>query len=185
MKSAHGAGFLYALATELGITTPDIMIGSSGKTRYVSAADSIDPFEILRASKAIPILFRKRILFSHHRYIDGELGPVLQDHVAHVLAQDARNIVIINNFGPWARANSLIVRLWAHLTPLGLHDAVIRDITTDIKLFHAPNARVLFLSPQNLPCGTATRNKAKIRATLARGVANALALQDELSVLLK
>ncbi len=29
MRSAHGAGFLYALATKLGITTPDVMVGSS------------------------------------------------------------------------------------------------------------------------------------------------------------
>src|SRR3989338_10270539 len=30
MRSAHGAGFLYALATQLGLTAPDVMVGSSG-----------------------------------------------------------------------------------------------------------------------------------------------------------
>ncbi len=32
MRSSHGAGFLYALATELQVTNPDIVIGSSGNS---------------------------------------------------------------------------------------------------------------------------------------------------------
>lgn len=35
MRSAHGAGFLYALATKLGITEPDIIIGTSGNAGNV------------------------------------------------------------------------------------------------------------------------------------------------------
>ena len=40
MRSAHGAGFLYALAMRLGITAPDVMVGSSddaGNVPYFSA----------------------------------------------------------------------------------------------------------------------------------------------------
>jgi predicted patatin/cPLA2 family phospholipase len=36
MRSSHGAGFLYALATQFGITQPDIMIGSSGDAGNVA-----------------------------------------------------------------------------------------------------------------------------------------------------
>lgn len=262
MKSAHGAGFLYALGTELGITEPDIIIGSSGdagnvlyfcsgqyesgkhiwmellstpkfislirfwrlmdidylidvvfrqqepldeeklrmtpiqwlipisdydtgRTLYSGAHDNLDPFEILRAAKATPFLFRKYVSLARRRYIDGEFGPTLQDHVAQVLSRGARNIVIINHFRTWTRPKKLLMRLWAHLVPLGLHDAVIRDISTDVKLFSAPHARVLFLSPQGLPCGTATRNKEKIKATFDRGVQDALALKDELQELFR
>ncbi len=35
MRSAHGAGFLYALASKLGITDPDIIIGTSGNAGNV------------------------------------------------------------------------------------------------------------------------------------------------------
>ncbi len=140
MRSAHGGGFLYALGAKLGITAPDIMVGSSGDaaniayfstgqyenikriwenelsthrfisplrfwrlmdigylvdtvfrqrepldvpklrssairwfvpitdfetglTRYVSAEDNMDVFEMLRASAAIPILFGKKFSY--------------------------------------------------------------------------------------------------------------------------
>lgn len=257
MRSAHGAGFLYALATEFGITRPDILIGSSGnagnvfyycagqweqgkhiwtellstrkfiflarlwrimnvdylidevfkrqepldtqrlqtsptqwciplsdydtgKTFYACARDQFDPFEILRAANAIPILFGKRVPLAHRRYIDGEIGPVLQDHLDHALSLGARNIVIINNHLPWTHANSLPGRIYSHLVARGMHDAIIRDVSTDVTSFRAPNAHVIFLSPTNLPCGGATHNKEKIKATFERGMEDARALKDEL-----
>jgi predicted patatin/cPLA2 family phospholipase len=257
MRSSHGAGFLYALAIQLGITQPDIMIGSSGdagnvlyysanqpeqmkriwteilwtskfvsfwrfwrimdvdylidtvfrqlepldveklqttpiqwfvpvsdfdtgKTRYIGASDDVDPFELLRAAKAIPILFGKKVPLAHGRYIDGELGPILQDHLEYALSRGARNIVIVNHCVGWTRDNSIAVRLYAHLTPPGMRDAIIRDITHDVTAYSAPHAKILLVSPQNLPCNSATHKKEKIRATFDRGVADALALKDEL-----
>lgn len=260
MKSAHGAGFLYALATELGVQRPDIMIGSSGdagnvlyycagqweemkqiwvdllwtpkfislwrfwrvmnvdylidvvfkqqqpldikkveaspihwcipltdfdtgRRFYTCAKDRLDPFEILRAAKAIPILFGKKVPLAHGRYIDGEIGPILQDHLDHALSLGARNIVIINHTASWTRKNSLPLRIYSYLCSRGMRGAIIRDISVDVKAFHASNAHILFLSPTKLPCGSATHNKEKIKATFERGVQDALALKDELHAL--
>ena len=260
MRSAHGAGFLYALATDLGITAPDIMIASSGDagstlyfcagqyhgirriwldllstrrfisllrfwrimdidylidvvfkeqepldterlqrtlikwfiplsdydtgaTCYVGIKDNLDPFEVLRAAKAIPVLFGKRILLSHRRYIDGELGPILQDHVRHALAQGVQNILILNHVTPWEGTKKIAMRLYTSVIPGGMRDAIIRDISTDTHHFSAPHANVLFVSPEKLPCAPLTHNKEKIKATFDRGVADALALKDELRAL--
>ena len=260
MRSAHGAGFLYALATELNITRPDIMIASSGDaggtlyfctsqysgmrriwldllstrkfisllrfwrimdvdylidvvfkkqepldterlqgtpigwfiplsdydtgaTRYVGAKDHLDPFEVLRAAKAIPVLFGKRVPLSHRRYIDGELGPILQDHVRHALAQGAQNILIINHVTPWEGTKKIAMQLYTSVIPGGMRDAIFRDISTDTHHFSAPYANVLFVSPEQLPCAPLSHSKQKIKATFERGVADALALAPELRTL--
>jgi hypothetical protein len=260
MRSAHGAGFLYALATELGITQPDIMIGSSGnagnvlyycageyeqmkriwteilwtpkfislwrfwrmmnvdylidtvfkrlepldteklkatpiqwhipvsdfdtgKTRYVSANDNVDPFELLRAAKAIPILFGKKVSLAYGRYIDGELGPILQDHVEHALSLGAKNIVIVNHCLGWTREGAIPVRLYARITPPGMHDAIIRDISTDVTAYSAPHANILLVSPGSLPCNSSTHDKRKLQATFDRGFQDALEHAGELRTL--
>lgn len=262
MKSAHGAGFLYALATQLNIQDPDIMVGSSGdagnvlyfcagqyevakrtwtellatrrfidfwrfwkimdvdylidtvfkheapldvvalakstirwaipvtdfdtgKVLYAGPSNAFDPFEILRAAKALPVLFGKKIALAHGRYIDGEVGPILQDHVDHAVSLGARNILIINHARSWTRENAIPMRLYARITPDGMRDAIIRDISTDVRSYKAPGAHVIFVSPSNLPCGIATRDKGKLTATFERGVADAVALEDELRELFR
>jgi predicted patatin/cPLA2 family phospholipase len=155
----------------------------TGRTFYTCAKDNLDPFEILRAAKAIPYLFGKRVPLAHGRYIDGELGPILQDHLDHALSLGARTIVIINHTAPWTLKRSLPMRLYSTLIARGMHDAVSRDISTDVTAYHASDARILFISPSNLPCGSATHSKEKIKATFERGVEDALALRDELQEL--
>ncbi|MCR4276163.1 MAG: hypothetical protein NUV90_02140 [Candidatus Parcubacteria bacterium] len=257
MKSAHGAGFLYALATQLEITSPDIMVGSSGdagnvmyfsagnyegikriwtellstpkfisllrywrvmdidylidtvfkkqepmdvlklksspirwfvpindfdtgRTRYVSAADELDPFEVLRATTALPIVFGHQIPIAGKRYIDGELGPILQDHVTQALRQGAKRIVLINHTTPWNILSRAVFKGYAAHIPQGMHDAVIRDISTSVFQMTAPGAHVIVVAPQNLPAGNLTRDKRKLQATFDRGVTDALAIEKEL-----
>ncbi len=257
MKSAHGAGFLYALATKLGITAPNIMIGSSGdagnvlyfsagqydgmkrvwtellstdkfisflrfwrvmdvnylidtvfrnqepldtnalknssirwfvpmsdydtgRTRYVSAEDALNPFEVLRASAAIPIVFGEKIPIDGNRYTDGELGPTLQDHVTQALRQGVRRILIINHTAPWHTISRAVYEGYAAHIPKGMHDAIIRDLSTNVFHMSAPGATVIAVAPQNLPAGNLTRNKKKLVRTFEYGVEDALAIEKEL-----
>lgn len=257
MRSAHGAGFLYALATQLGITAPDVMVGSSGdagnilyfsagqcegmkriwtellstpqfisplrfwrmmdidylvdtvfkkqeplnvdalrvsavrwsipisdfdtgRTRYVSAADSLDPFEVLRATTALPFFFGKKVSIAAKRYVDGELGPVLQDHVTHVLRQGAKRILIVNHTSPWTAVSRAIFKGYAAHAPHGMHDAITRDISTDVFAMKATGAHVIAVVPRNLPAGNLTRDKKKLQKTFDQGVQNALSIEKEL-----
>jgi predicted patatin/cPLA2 family phospholipase len=228
MKSGHGSGFLYALATEIGITAPDIMVASSGdaanmayfvagqweenrrmvlnllstpkfisfwrfwkimdidylvdvvykhqapidvekvaastirwripirdidtgELRYVGAGNHLDLFEVLRAAKAIPFLYWRKVRIEDHRYVDGQYGTKLDEHIAQARSLGAQRIVIVNH---WQSTST----------------------------FSDPN--IIFVSPSSpLPCGIATRDNKKLRATFDRGVADARALKDELSAL--
>lgn len=257
MKSAHGGGFLYALAKQLGITTPDVMIGSSGnagnvlyfsagqyeegkriwtehlstpqfisilrfwrvmdinymvdtvcrnqepldvralnispirwlvpieeydtgRTRYVSAEDAIDPLEILRATTALPILFGQKVPIAGKRYVDGEFGPVLQDHVTQALRQGARRILVLNDTSPWTAVSRAIFKGYAAHVPRGMHDAIIRDISTNVFSMKAQGAHVIAVVPQKLPASNLTRDQKKLQKTFNQGVADALSIEKEL-----
>ena len=257
MRSSHGAGFLYALATKLKITSPDIMIGSSGdagnvmyfsasqyesmkriwtqllstpkfisflrpwrimdidylvdtvfkkedpldvdrlastsikwfvpiedfdtgRTRYASAIDALDPFEVLRATTAMPVAYGKKVRIANKRYVDGELGPTLQDHITHALRQGAKRILVINHTTPFDLISRAVLEGYAAHIPQGMRDAIIRDISTDVFQMTAPGAQVIVVVPQSLPAGHLTRNKEKLQATFNRGISDALALQDDL-----
>jgi predicted patatin/cPLA2 family phospholipase len=152
----------------------------TGKTLYISKRDSIDPFETLRAAKAIPILFGKKILLAPHRYIDGELGPILQDHVEKALSLGATKIVVLNHTEQWTRLNSLPIRLYAYLCERGMQDAIMRDISTDVTAYHSSAAQVILLSPTNLPCGTVTHNPQKLEAAFLKGAEDAERLAGDI-----
>lgn len=260
MRSAHGAGFLYAMATKLGITSPDIMTGSSGDAgnvlyfssgqykemkhvwtellstpkfisplrfwkmmdinyfiddilkkqepldidalrespirwsipisefdtgclRYVSASDSLDPFEILRAATAVPITFGKKILLTGKRYIDGEIGSLLQDHISHVTQQGAKRILVLNHTQQWNNISRAIFRGYAGQIPQGMHDAVLKDISKSIFQMDSSGASVVIVAPQNLNVGCMTRDRKKLQATFEQGVEDALSNEKDLRAL--
>ncbi|MDO8552256.1 MAG: patatin-like phospholipase family protein [bacterium] len=257
MRNAHGAGFLYALAMQLGITKPDVMIGSSGdggnvlyfsaaqyesmkriwtellstpkfisplrfwrmmdinylvdtvfknqeplnisklnssaihwfvpiedfdtgQTRYVSVKDALDPFEVLRATTALPIFFGQKVPIAGKRYLDGEFGPILQDHVTQALRQGVKKILVINHTSPWTAVSRAVIRGYAAHVPHGMRDAIIRDISTNVFQMKAPGTHVIAVAPQNLPAGTLTRDQKKLQKTFDQGVADALSIEKEL-----
>ena len=257
MRSAHGGGFLYALAKHMGITVPDVMVGSSGnagnvmyfssgqyeegkriwtehlsapqfisllrfwrvmdidylvdtvckskeplnipklnsspirwfvpieeydtgRTRYVSAADALDPFEVLRATTAVPFVFGKKVPVAGKRYIDGELGPILQDHVTQVLREGARRILVLNDTSPWDAISRAIFKGYAAHMPQGMRDAIVRDVSTNVFAMKAPGAHVIAVAPQNLPASTLTRDQKKLQKTFDQGVQDALSIEKEL-----
>ena len=260
MRSAHGGGFLYALALELGIKTPDIMVGSSGSAgntfyfvtgqyengkriwlehlstpkfisplrfwrimdvdylvdtvckkqepldinklksspidwhipitdyetgspRYVSADDGLDPFEILRATTALPVLFSRKIFIGGKRYVDGETGPRLEDHIAHAIEQGATKILVLNDVAVWTPMKRTFIRIYAASMPHAMHDAVIRDISPKAVHIHTRGVSIISMAPHNLAADVATRDPGKLRATFEQGVQDCLALKGELRAL--
>ena len=260
MRSAHGAGFLHTLALELDITTPDIMIGSSGDagnvayfaagqyhsmktiwcnllstskfispwrlwrvmnvdyvidtvfkrqvpldthalftskvgwaipitnfdtgaTRYVTARDVLDPFEVLRAAKAIPFFFGKRVTILGKRYFDGELGPTVEDHANYALEQGATRILIINHNPPPSVTSRLLADVYTTSVSAPMRHAILRDWSEKSVCITLPQASVVCVVPKNLPVNVATRNQKKLRAAYEQGVADARAMKDELRAL--
>lgn len=259
-RSTHGGGFLYTLANELGIKSPDIMIGSSGDSgnvlyfsagqyeemrrifeehlcskkflspwrfwrmmdvdylvdtifrrlepldvkkvaasaiswqipitdyasgepRYVSANDGVDIFETLRASQALPFYYGRKIPLFGNRYIDGELGPTLEDHIKKAVELGATRLLVINHATPWLGLKKIAMETYALLSSSGLRSSIIRDIHADASHIETSHGHMIVLSPSELPVTSVENDKRKLKATFARGMQDARALKDELLAL--
>ena len=68
----------------------------SGKNRYLTPQE-VDPYELLRASKAIPFFFGRTVELKGKKYFDGEIGPTLHDHIAKARGEGATRIVVLDD----------------------------------------------------------------------------------------
>lgn len=261
MRSAHGAGFLWALARKLHITDPDIIIGTSGNAgnalyyvsrqydsavhvwcsgmlstwkfisfwrpwrilnvdylvdtvfkqkepldtdalktsridwfvpamdshsgtpRYFNKHDALDIYEVLRAAKAIPIFYGRRLLLLGKTYLDGELGPTAEDHVNFAIEQGADRIVLVNDNGPKDALSTIELHFYAAFQSEHLRDAIVRDVDQSTMCITSSKATILCVSAQNLSIGILTNNKKKLIDAFDSGVQNALAMEQELRAL--
>ena len=119
--------------------------------RYVGVEDKLNIFETLRASKAIPFLYRKKVRLGDRFYIDGAYKSTAEQHIAHARSLGAERIVIVQHHA-------------SH--------------------FHTSDPNIFTINQTHLPCGVATRNQTRLRATFDLGVEDALAHREELRTLL-
>ena len=87
---------------------------------------------------------------------------------------------MINHTSPWNAVSRAVIRGYAAHVPHGMHDAIIRDISTNVFAMKAPGAHVIAVAPQNLPAGLLTRDQKKLRKTFDQGVQDALSIEKEL-----
>lgn len=69
----------------------------TGNIHYACREDGIDPFELLRATKAMPLLFGKRVSINGTAYIDGEFLGTLGEMVTKAEEAGATDIIVIDN----------------------------------------------------------------------------------------
>ncbi len=259
MRSAHGAGFLYCLGAELGITAPDILIGTSGnagnalyfaagqydylrsiwteydtwapdfisfrRLRHIMDVDYlidevfkkrlpldvaalektksiclipttnaktgktqywrsglVDPFELLRAAKAIPYLYGKKITLKGRRYIDGEIGPTLSDHIREARRRGATSIVVVDDHRHAGRLVQYALHLYGLFSSPGLRRAISHDLASLTPCQEA--GATLCVTADRLPAHVTTRNKEKLQLSFGAGISDAMRYRKELISLL-
>ena len=65
--------------------------------RYVGVEDKLNIFETLRASKAIPFLYHKKVRLGDRYYIDGAYKSTAEQHIAHARSLGAGRIVVVQH----------------------------------------------------------------------------------------
>lgn len=176
-----------ALARSATTILIPITDADTGETHYVRPQDT-DPYELLRAAKAVPVFYRRRITLSGKRYLDGEVGPTLADHVREAESRGATRILIMNNGWPDNAFRHLLKHMIAISEPHGLRERMLRDFDTDgfVCVTSEKGARITCIFPRDVParfiewrsdrlCASfeagarcAHEREADIRATFAR-----------------
>jgi len=69
----------------------------TGEVKYFSNRDDDDIFEAMRAAKAMPLAFNKRVKINGSTYCDSPLTSVTQLHIAKAIELGATRILVIEN----------------------------------------------------------------------------------------
>ncbi len=260
MRSAYGAGFLYTLATKLGITSSDIMVGSSGNVgnmlyfcagqfeeiknawhgklstskfisytrmpvmdinylvdtifkkenplnlvalresvtryhvpiadvksgtiEYISNDNDMDPYDLLRAAKTMPIICDGPVTINNREYMDGGLGTTLRQHTLLAKRHGATHILVIDNANgiKWFVKIALYTFGWLRSPRLYLlFVKLFKRIERErVKEKHS-GVQVLKIKPsRHIPVGLLTRDEVKLQKAFELGAQDVLAHEQEL-----
>jgi len=68
----------------------------TGKLQYVSRDGNLDPYEIMRAAKAMPLAYNEKIRLKDSSYVDGYLGLNLNNLILKAIEEGAQSIIAID-----------------------------------------------------------------------------------------
>jgi predicted patatin/cPLA2 family phospholipase len=260
MRSAHGAGFLYTLATQLKIQSPDMIIGSSGNTgnvlgyatqkqdqydllkeiwtehistskfisfsrptcvmnidylvdtifkgngmlregalesspveyyisivdavtgkaRFIDRSNNVDRFELMRASKALPILYGKTVRILGKDYIDGAVGQTTQSQIDFAIGKGATRILFIDDSSKRTLFLNCITFFYALTDTKELRTKVLADLFTKRTHTVPEGVELLYVHRDKMPAAIMTRDKKQLTQTFECGVQDACELSGPL-----
>lgn len=158
-------------------------IAKTGKVRYGTEQDGVDEMELLRASKAIPVLYGKNVALPWGECNDGQFGSTTQDHVDHAIERGARRIVAVDD------SHFTLFFLQGVIDAIGgknIASTLSRNYGEKRELHVPDGVQVLHIEPRELPVFGITGNSGKeLKATFEVGVRNALDRREELVGLFK
>jgi len=79
----------------------------TGETRFIKSDTWLEPYEIMRAAKAAPFLYRKKVRLGGFRAIDGDMTADIKDLIEQAVSEGATDILCITNQKPagfWTRS---------------------------------------------------------------------------------
>lgn len=121
----------------------------TGKTVYINNKSPFDPYEVMRAAKAVPIVYGKKVRLGLKKFIDGGISDNIADMAKNVLATGVTTLITLNN-EPAERAKIVhaVLGLNARRYPKGLRDALLHDLSVPQGLCPAGgSARAICITP--------------------------------------
>src|SRR3989344_1863601 len=140
----------------------------TGELRYFSNRDNVDHFELLRASKAAPIVYGRKVYLDGEPFIDSALSVSTELNIQRAVQEGARKIIVIDNTvnSWWSRA---ALYSWSLCVPRGL-GRTIRNNCLKTRHTQNSNVRVIRISRnRNLPGSILDNNPDHIRETIDLG----------------
>lgn len=119
----------------------------TGDIRYYSNQNHDDIFEALRATKAMPIIYGKRVSIDGEEYCDSLLTSNTDAHIKKAIELGATHLIIVNTGNPQTR-RGLIYKLW-----LATRSSVFKQ-----KYTSEENLVRDYVVPKNIQIATLTPN---------------------------
>ena len=143
----------------------------SGEVTYFTNKDGSDIFEVMRATKAMPILFNKKVNIGGSSYCDSRLVSSVDFNIPKAIELGATHIIVVaNNKDNFSGLYSLGYKLWLKGRKRKFQDNYkkMESITKD-PVFEE-NVKIIHLSPsQTLETKILDNNQRHLRETIRLG----------------
>ncbi len=157
----------------------------TGETDYATNDLWFEPYEIMRAAKAIPFLYNSAVRLGGKRYIDGDISLSVADLIRKARKEGATKILVIANATALPPIEEWFTRLYALFAPPMVRHLVMKDITR-AEWDHLPaDVDILVISPTYpLPTSIFTRVRRKVAEAYNMGVDDLLGKRTEIEAFL-
>jgi len=158
----------------------------SGETRFIGNELWFNPYEVMRAATAIPILYNGHVRLGSRSYLDGDFSTGVASLIKKAMDAGARRILLITNTDAPTQMGKWILRMYGTLLRPGLRTSLIEDLETDQSITWPDGLEVVHISPTYpLPTLLYSREKRKVVESFNMGKADLLAKQEEIKALFR
>ena len=142
----------------------------TGHTEFVTNSTWFDPYEVMRAAKAIPFLYGGAVRLGNHPYIDGDVSVNMAKLIHKARSEGATKILVIANTEKLSGAMRLFTWLSALFARPMIRQLVLNDMRR-AEWDHLPaDVEILVVGPgEPLPLGTFTRIRRKVAEAYQMG----------------
>ena len=142
----------------------------TGHTEYISNTTWFDPYEVMRAAKAIPFLYGGAVRLGGHSFIDGDVNVNMAELIRKARKEGATKILVLTNTIKLTGAMKWFIRISALLSRPMIRQLVLNDMTR-AEWDHLPSdVEILVIGPSYpLPTGTFTRVRRKVAQAYQMG----------------
>lgn len=154
----------------------------TGHTEYISNETWFDPYEVMRAAKAIPLLYGGAVRLGARPYIDGDVSVNMAALIRKAREEGATKIFVISNTSKLTGGMRWFIRFMALISRPMIRQLVLNDMER-AEWDHLPgDVEILVVAPSYpLPAGTFTLVRRKVAEAYQMGVDDLLAKREEIA----
>jgi len=158
----------------------------TGETKFISNGMWLNPYEIIRAATAIPLLYNGHVALGGKSYLDGDFSAGMVDLIDTAIKAGATRILCINNSDAPTKVGKAILRTYGALLRPGLRRALLRDMELGQTINWPDGIEFTLVSPTfTLPTVLYSRERRKVVEAFTMGYDDLLAKRDEIEALFR
>lgn len=172
-----------ALAASPTTWSVPVMDADTGETEFIRKGTWFDPYAVMRAAKALPLLYNGHARLGSKVYMDGDISSDICDLITEAVDLGAKRIICITNPKPRTRLERLLIVLNAYGHKPMLRKTLLRVLVPDRNFCIPEDVKIISITPSYaLPAGLFTRGRREITETFNMGYDDLLARREEVEV---
>lgn len=162
-----------------------VMDTKTGETRFIRSDTWFEPYAVMRAAKALPMLYSGHARLGGKVYMDGDISADICDLLMEAASLGAKKIICITNPKQRTQLERALIILNAYGSRPVLRKALLRVLIPERNFCLPTDIEVLSITPEYLlPAGLFTRGRREIVETFNMGYDDLAGRADEVRAFL-